>query len=451
MAIDFKINDFCYPVSILKTRNFLEKSQWFSPQQLEAYQLGKLRALVTHAYEEVPYYKDLFQRHGLRPENINTLEDLKKLPLLTKDILSACFSQLSARNLRKYKPVLYRTSGISGEPAKFYLDKSLRVFEFNYYWRHWSWAGYKLGDSFAEIRPHYFFERKELSNRFSLYQRLMKRLLLNGLLFSPDTIGIFIQEIKKHRPFFLRGSASSLYVLALFLLNKPNHGISFRGVFSTGEMLLDYQRKTIEKVFQCKVLDSYGNMEGTVKISQCLEGGLHINSEYGILELEEKPELNSCLSGKNAVAKAIGTSLHNFAMPFLRYSIGDFIEVESENRICKCGRGLPLIKAIHGRCEDAVITPDNMYLTSLFTVFNLVEGIVIGQIIQEQINTLLIKINKSSEYDLRSEEKLISLLRACVGKEMKINIEYLPLEKIRDDPDRKFKFVISTLPETRKF
>ncbi len=89
MPIDFKLIDFCYPVSILKLRNFLEKSQWFSLAELEAYQFKKLKIMLQHVYENVPYYQKLFSVGGITPKDITSLSDFKKIPVLYKDIFDA--------------------------------------------------------------------------------------------------------------------------------------------------------------------------------------------------------------------------------------------------------------------------------------------------------------------------------------------------------------------------
>ena len=156
MSIDFKLRDFCYPLSILRLRREFERSQWFPREMLIRDQERRLRHIVAHAYENVPYYRDAFRALDLTPADIRTLSDLTKIPTLSKASLRTHFPDLMAANRARFHPRAARTSGTSGEPVRFLIDKQANVLEFVYYWRHWSWAGYRLGDRFAELSSYAF-------------------------------------------------------------------------------------------------------------------------------------------------------------------------------------------------------------------------------------------------------------------------------------------------------
>jgi phenylacetate-CoA ligase len=439
MSVDLQFRDFFHPFSILKLRRFLEKSQWFSEEELSSYQINRLRSILSHAYENIPYYHNLFDKTSFSPQDVESLEDLKRIPVLTRDKLRIHFDSLVSKNAKKFHPILARTTGTSGESVEFLLDKPSNVLEFCYYWRHWSWAGYRLGDTFAEFGNFFFLKHRENLYKIDHFNPFTKRLILNGILFSYDNIDKYIDSIKKHKPLFLKGLASTLYIFALFLKKRAKSDISFKAVFSTGEMLMESQRKVIEEVFQCKVFDSYGHMERTVAISECPSGGYHVNLEYGIMEIEQVKNSDE----KSGIGRIIGTSLHNFSMPLIRYEVGDLVELKKENVSCSCKRGLPLVERIHGRREDSVITPDGRVLTSIFVIFELVEDIELGQIVQEDKNRLLLRIVKKESYTKESEKKLISVVRDFVGNAMKIDIEYTGIEEIKRDDSHKFRVVVS--------
>ncbi|UCB47278.1 MAG: phenylacetate--CoA ligase family protein [Spirochaetota bacterium] len=439
MSVDLNFRDFFHPVSILKLRRFLEKSQWFSQEKLQRYQLNRLRVILSHAYENVPYYRSLFSELQFNPQDVTSLDDLKKIPILTKDIVRKNFNILIARNAKSFNPVLTRTSGTSGESVEFYLDRPSNILEFCYYWRYWSWAGYRIGDTFAEFGNFYFLTHREDIHKIHHFNPFTKRLILNGILFSYENIDKYIEVIDKHKPLFLKGLASTLYIFALFLKKRGQSNLSFKAVFSTGEMLIESQRAVIEEVFQCKVFDSYGHMERTVAISECPNGGYHINLEYGIMEIEQQKNSNE----ESRIGRIIGTSLHNFSMPLLRYDVGDLVEIKKESIYCSCKRGLPLIGKIHGRQEDSVITPDGRVLTSIYMIFELVEDIEFGQIIQKDKNRLVLRIVKKESYSAESETKLLSIVRDFVGDIMKIDIDYTNIEEIKKQDSHKFRVVVS--------
>ena len=447
MPVNFKIKDFFYPLSILKLNRFLDKSQWFSKNQLEDYQLIRLREIINHAYNNVDYYRNIFNKINLKPADFKSLDDLKKIPLLNKSILRKHFESLVARNADKYHPKLYSTSGSTGEPVRFYLDKPSNVLEFCYYFRYWKWAGYKIGDRFVELANDFFVNHEEFSENLYHYNKLTHSLKINTNLLSVDTASDFAGSIRKYKPDFLFGVSSGIYCLALLLEKRGINDIKFKAVFSHADMMLDCQRKLIEKVFKCSVFDSYGHMERTVSICQCEKGKYHLNPEYGIMELLDTAPSPD---GTGLIGKIVGTSLHNFAMPFLRYEIGDYIEIPFKQEICECGRQMPIIKKIHGRQDDAVITSSGKIITELFTLYDDIQGVDLGQVIQESKSRIHLKIAKNESFTDKSEQEIMTLLRKIIGNDMEVTKEFVTFESLKKQYPRKFKVVVSRLSNTEK-
>jgi phenylacetate-CoA ligase len=449
MTVEFKLRDFCYPFALLRLRRFFERSQWFSAEEFVRYQEQRLRQIIDQAYDRVPYYQDLFHRLKLRPDDLRTLADLPKLPTLSKATLRREFQRLQASDRQRYRPRLCQTSGTSGRPLRFLLDKPANVLEFVYYWRHWSWAGYRLGSRFAELTSHYFLQEESRAGQLFHYQALTGRLLLNSLSIAPGNAAAYAQALRTYRVRFLKGIASALYYVALFFQEGGIRDVWLRGVFSTGEMLLPYQRKMIEQVFHCRVLDSYGHLERTVAISECPEGGLHVNPEYGVLEFVERPPSRT-LNGDSEVytAKIVGTSLHNFSMPLLRYEVGDLVEVDEYPEVCACGRVMPRVRRINGRQEDVLIAPDGRVITTLFIVFDRVPEIAQGQVIQDEPDQIRVRLVRTPAYTDHHEEAFLHYLRRFVGPEMKVQLEYLSHDALRRDTPGKFRTIISRLRPT---
>ncbi len=449
MSIDFKLRDFCYPLSILRLRREFERSQWFPREMLIRDQERRLRHIVAHAYENVPYYRDAFRALDLTPADIRTLSDLTKIPTLSKASLRTHFPDLMAANRARFHPRAARTSGTSGEPVRFLIDKQANVLEFVYYWRHWSWAGYRLGDRFAELSSYAFLHDESRVGRPYLFQRVTGRLLLNSLALSAGIVPAFARALRAYRPQFLKGIASALHYLALFFREAGVNDVRFRGIFSTGEVLTAHQRRTIEQVFDCKVYDSYGHMERTVAVSECPEGGLHINTEYGILETVDLVPLDPQPPGAKVIstARVVGTSLHNFSMPLLRYEVGDLVELEEPNPLCACGRGLPRIRRVLGREEDVIETPDGKVITTIFIVFSEVSGVAQGQVVQEALDRLRLRVVRGPGYSARSEEDLLRHVRRFVGPGIAVEVEYLSHDAFRREAgDSKFRMVLSRIP-----
>jgi len=442
MAIDFRIRDFLYPAGLCRLRRTFERTQWLADGELRAYQEQRLALVVGHAYARIPYYRRLFQKLGLSPSDIGGINDLKKLPTLSKDGVREAGADLVAEDARRYHPVLYRTSGTSGMPVRIHLDRSANILEFVYYWRHWNWAGYRLGDRFAELGSLFFLNREHLSEAAFSWQPHLRRLMLNSGRLAVRYVDEMAGAIRKCRPRFLKGTASSVYFLALCMKEAGITDISFKAVFSTGEGLTPQYRQLLRTVFDCPVLDSYGHMERTVAISQCMHGGYHVNSDYGLLEFDDLRPLNG---EKMVLGRAIGTSLYNMAMPLIRYEVGDDIEIFAETRNCPCGRTLPLVKAVHGRGEDTIVTPDGLYVTSMFIVPELTDGARLVQFIQESESRLHVNIVPGPEWEDPKKQKLAHYVRKLVGATMDLSFDCVTMDDIVTDPSGKIRTVISRI------
>ena len=450
MGIDFRIRDFAHPLSILKLKRTFDRNQWLSEEALFQYQSERLRQTVTHAYHNIPFYQKIFRENGISPGDIRTAGDLRNIPCLTKEILRLNFDSLVSRDAGKYGPNLLSTSGTSGGQSMFYVDKPSNVLEFVHYWRSWGWAGYRLGDVFAELSAEFFTFFRKGAGTLHHFNYPTKKLTVNSLLISSRHTEDFIGIFRKYKPLFLKGIASNLYMLALIFSERKDHGVSFRAIFSQGENLLPSQRELIEKVFSCKVFDSYGHMERTVAISQCPYGTYHIHLDYGVAELEE-PEIpvNNNSDGDTCIKEIVGTSLHNRSMPLIRYRTRDLVKVSRTPKECACRRGFPSVISVLGRDTDVVITPDGRAVTALYTVFDRTPGIVMGQIIQEEIDRILVRIVHAREDTDQAEKILAGNIRDFVGADMKIRIEPTTVEGIRKDRLGKFKVVISNIPSEK--
>ncbi|HEX7335251.1 MAG TPA: hypothetical protein VF290_27365 [Pyrinomonadaceae bacterium] len=427
MALEFKLSEFAHPIEILKLRSTFEKSQWYTKEEQTLYQERLLRRITEHAYRHVPYYRDLFDSIRLKPADICRLSDLNKLPLLTREVLSSQFGRLTASNSHTYRPRVLRTSGTTGQRIQFLVDRPSNALEFVYYWRYWNWAGYRLGAPFAEFSSVFFSAADARSLLPSCRQRLTNRLLLNSCVLSDARVRSFVAAIRRHRPLFLKGLPSVLYYFALSLRRQGISDISFRAVFSTGEVLVPRVRKFVEKMFGCKVYDSYGHLERAVAISECPHGGLHVNSDYGICEFVRRDDLRTEFAGANYngtgyPARIVGTSLYNFSMPLLRYDVGDVVLVEPEKK-CACGRQFTLVSAIAGRQSEIIMTPEGEAVTAAFLIFEDVPNILAGQILQESLDELCVRIVPDAQFSAAAEACLKSRLRTLVGSGMRITTQ----------------------------
>lgn len=440
MGIDFRARDFFQPCGLWKLHRFLDRSQWFDASQIAEYQDALLRRMILHAYENVPYYREVFDRRGISPRDIRCAADLVCLPRMNKATIRREYARLRAVGAEKYGAYDVNTSGTTGQPVQFLLDRSANLLEFAYYWRWFGWSGYRLGKRFAELSASHFLRRPARIAQPYAFQRHCGRLLLNSIELSPFRAAQFAAAVRRYRPLYLKGTPSAISQLSLLLRGLGVDDLRFRAVFTTGEMLLPATRRLISDTLRSPVFDSYGHMERTVAICECPAGRLHINPEYGVLEIGDDMPGDD---GNTLKGVAIGTGLHCFAMPLLRYETGDVIVYEARPGRCSCGRAMPRIVRVEGRLNDRVVTPDGRFITTLFLVIDDAAGIERGQIIQDDPEHLLVRVAPSRDWSTANEQQLIRRLRRFVGDAMQITIQCEPEESLQPSPVGKWRTVIS--------
>lgn len=333
--------------------HFLMKSQWWTKQQIEDYQTQRLLQLVDHANQNVPYYQLLFKEYGLDPHSIQTIDDLKRMPLLTKELIRRNFpDRIVAKNFDRSKLILGGSSGSTGQPLQYYKTKEslgmLRAANL----RGWYWTGFRLGDPYMKIAT---MPRNSMIKKTQDW--LNRSYYVHSRSVSESDILNIVKILKAKGIKVLRGYPGTLYLIATYIEEHPEFRIGLDTIVTTSEPLYPHLREKIETVFGCKIFDSYG-AEGAPIIFECpTHECYHVSPEIAIVEYiksEADPNL----------FKLIYTDLSNFATPFIRYDIGDFA-VPSDNS-CSCGRNMPAIKALYGRETDVLITPSGRFITFYF-------------------------------------------------------------------------------------
>lgn len=437
MPVDFRIKDYAHPIALMHRRRALQKSQWFSKEELEAEQLKRLRILFAHVKPRIPYYRKAWADLDFNPAEISALDQLRQMPLLTKEELRENPESLLVEGTKLQPKAWITTSGTSGRPVRFVHDHHARALEFCYYWRHWGWAGFKLGDRFAELGSMHFVNRPNLNSQLFHWQTAIRRLMVNANKMRPDRITEIQQAFQKHRPRFLKGLASALQHLAQCFRAENIQPRQFQAVFSTGEVLTPTARKIIETCFGAPVLDSYGHMERTVAIAQCLKGSYHVQSDYGVLQFEGERKVDG-----RKLARVIGTSMYNRIMPLIRYEVGDEVELMNNSESCPCGRALPRVVAIHGRSEDIIQTPDGRWITAAFCLVETDDPVKAYQLHQERVNRVRMLIVPSLEWSAQDESRLRARAQAMLGEGMSVVIQTCRDADLVRSPTGKLRVVI---------
>ncbi|KKG56901.1 phenylacetate--CoA ligase family protein [Methanosarcina mazei] len=415
----------------------LEKTQYYTRSELENYQNKKLKLLIKHAYENVPYYHRIFRSNNLTPEDIKSKNDLVKLPYLTKEDIRINFNDLIAKNYETRKLQLVHTSGTTGSPLEFYWDTNVMLMENAFIRRHWSWAGFGLKDWRVTLRGNVIVPLSQKKGPFWRYNYPEKQVFFSSFHMNPDTLPEYVKEIRNISPKAIQGYPSTVYTLARYM-RENDIKIPVSAVFTSSEPIYPVQREVIEDQFQCKIYDLYGLSERTAAAGQCSNGNYHIYSEYGIIELLNN---DGIITDSGEFGEIVSTGLNNYGMPLIRYKTGDGTKFRDES--CECGINLSLMDPVETKLDDMILTPDgNLLSPSVLThPFKPMVNIEKSQIIQEAKDKLIIKIVKKPGYSEKDSEILLKELHERVGFEMGIELDFV--EDILRTKAGKYRWIVS--------
>jgi phenylacetate-CoA ligase len=424
-----------------KTYGLLQKSQWWSADQLEEYQLEQLSKLLDHAYMNVPYYTRIFDERGLKPKDIQDLKDLEKLPFLTKDMVRANFKDLCASNYSPGRFQLVNTGGSTGTPLELYLEKGVTdAKEWAFIKTQWDRVGYRFRDKCAIFRGYKVPVSKDSFWKSQLFGRWM---LFSSYDINNLNTPAYIQKLKEYDPKFVQAYPSSLSLLAMNMkeLNVSNP-FNIKAILCGSENLFPTQRKILEHTFNTRVYSWYGLTEKVVLAGECeVSNNYHIFPEYGITELIDEGG-NVICSGSGEI---VGTGFNNYSMPLIRYRTGD-MGVLSRNK-CECGREYPLFERVEGRSQDYVVTKDDSKITLTALIFGqhfeAFSNIKELQLIQEQKGVLLFNIVKTEDYSEVNENELLSKIKEVSQNNLDVYFNYV--DSIPKTERGKHKFLIQKL------
>lgn len=427
------------------TYNFLQESQWWSREKLEDYQMQQLEKLLTHAYENVPYYRKKFNEWSIKPKDVKSIDDLQKLPYISKEIANENLSDLTAKNYPQSKLVYGTSGGTTGTPVGFYFEKGITApKEWAFIWRQWNWAGFRFGNKCVILRGSIIKKVKNGKRLFWEYYPEKNNLILSSYDMTNESMIKYIGRINKFEPVAIRGYPSSLYILANFLRNSNIKTKSIKCILTSSETLYQYQREEIEKYFGAQVYDHYGNAERNALIMQCEKKNYHIISEYGIVELIGKD--GKVVNKENEIGEIVATGFLNNAMPFIRYKTNDIAIYSGKE--CSCGRNYPLVKKIVGRVQDYFVSAQN----NLIPLTGGTDGLVLevsnniekAQFYQEKKGVIILKIVKKDGYTNDDSQKVLYALKSRYGSDLNFRIEFV--NDIPRTKRGKFQFLIQKLP-----
>lgn len=418
----------------------LMKNQWKTLADLRSGQGKELRHMIQYCNENVPFYHTLFKNLGIRPDAIKTVDDLQQLPVLTKETIKENWDALKPVNLRRIRHHEQATGGSTGTPMKYRLSSNDRFLGGALLYRGWSYAGYNLSDRMVFLAGSSLDigTKSGLVKKAHEYTRNIRK--LSSFEMSEQQMRAYVTLITNWKPLFIRGYPSSISSFCEWLEEERIILPSPKAIFTTSEKNYPVMREKISSYFNAPVFDGYGLNDGGVSAYECAEhNGLHIDTERSVMELVGKMG-DVIESGEGTI---LATSLHNFAMPFLRYDTGDIATLANEP--CTCGRAYPLLSEIVGRSVDVLITPEGTKVHGWFFLYIFWEhgnGIKEYQVVQERTDLIIIKLVTENNFDEKQLETIRQIIRQ---KSEGWVIEFKFVKNIERTGSGKFKFILNNL------
>lgn len=422
---------------------WLEESQHRSPAACRRLQLEKLQAILQHANRTVPYYQRVFKERGIVPEDINALDDLKKLPLLTRKVLLENQSALTSSEADLRTLQTNYSSGSTGTRAAFLQDADFRLWMRAHQLRTYQWcADWKIGEPFALLwGSSIYWEFKSLSDRIK--NLLSNRREFNTFRLSPEMIAAFSKSLAKFNPVLISTYTNAMHLIAREAARTAVRVPALRAIQGTSEPLPPIVRERLHGTFGCKVYDKYGSRETNIVSheSPCNDGML-IQVE-NVAEEFLRDDGSSCADGETGTI--VLTTLNNFSMPLIRYETSDIGGPISGT--CRSGLGLPRMSHVAGRQQDLIVTPQGVYVDAYLFSFLIMrfQEIEWFQVIQDHPDHLRIRLMAPKGISSATCAQVVERIHHHTG--YKFRIDFDVLDQMPHSATGKFRLCVSEVSD----
>jgi phenylacetate-CoA ligase len=352
------------------------------------------------------------------------------LPLLPKSAVREHFAALRAEDFPRYHPSYTETSGSTGTPTRFMLDRGSNIEHFAAIWRVLNWTGYRFGQRYADMTGY-------LPRNDGLAARDLRTncLHLSSFNFKKEHMPEYVRLLSSFRPVLLKAYPSAIELFCRWLRELGIEDYRPPAVLTCAESLLDHQRQVVSEVLGCPIYDFYNQNERACLISTCEHGTYHVHDEYSFLETVPTAEAGAF--------GLVATTLHNRAMPLIRYQTDDLAEAGDPGPACACGRTYRSVGRIIGRVEDVVVTPDGRHVGRLDAAFKYSPGIRLSQVVQDNPEAIEVRLVPAAQFARSDLDRLEQELRLRLGPV--IAIHYRTVDGIPPGRNGKVKFVVSNL------
>jgi phenylacetate-CoA ligase len=395
------------------------------------YQQQEMQKLIKHAYEKSPFYRELYK--GIDIRTIQSIEDLKKLPILEKEAVRN--NMESMYTVPESSAFVAHTLDSTGMPLKFLFTKEdiqkhtafLDFFKKQH-------GVINLEMKRATFSSDRFIPKRQQKKVFWRDNYSIKQRLYSAYYCNEQNAKEFVANLDGYKPDFIDGVPAAIYEVAKYI-NRNNIILSFKpiAIFSTAQTISQACRKEIEEAFDCPLRHHYASMEGMPFITECAKGNLHYNVGSGVIETTEDKEM-------------IVTCFNSYGTPLIRYNLGERIELPKDRKPCECGNAHPVLKEIKGSREDYLQSKSKGKFTALYMSMassKFSDNIRKIQFIQNSKDAIDVLIEAAESYTNAVTASIHEEMEYIFGKDMRFNIRIV--EEIPAQANSKFKLVINNM------
>jgi phenylacetate-CoA ligase len=426
-----------------KAVKLLRDSEGWGTDKIEDHQLGALRQLMHHCYTQVPYYSDVMRLRGLCPEDFSSLEDLAKLPYLTRDIIRHEGPRLRAKNYSDEICQFRRSGGTTGEPIRVAVNDQARAFEVASWLRGLAWMKHRPGRPMVSLFGGSLGIKENWHLKGALRKWILNDRFLPAFELTPENVGHYYNVIRQAKGGALVGYASAVMNLVEYMSRQHLQGSPLESVLCTAEQMPEAWRKRISDVLEAPVFCYYGCGELNGIANECAGvDGYVVSQEHVILEATNGDPTQF---GKRGKGNACITSLFNYSMPLIRYLNGDILTLQPRN---DWGR---LIVQVDGRTGDQLTALDGHAVSSALPPHLVLKsGVPVWkyQVVQTEADKIVFHylFRDGSPLTSDMQKVLIDVFRRHLGEKLQVSFVENDFESTRSG---KHRFVINKMTTSR--
>lgn len=421
----------------------LERDRW-SQDMWRSWQDERLAYILHRAATEVPYYRDQWAARRRRGDKASW-EILENWPILEKDPLRERPRDFVADDCDVRRMFHDHTSGTTGKSLSVWVSKqTVRRWYALFEARSRRWYGVSRRDRWAMVGGQLVTPVQQRCPPFWVWNAGLNQLYMSSYHLAPRLITHYLDALREYRVTYLIGYTSSLYELAQEALRAGRTDLQMEVAITNAEPVFEYQRKAIEKAFQCPVRETYGMSEIAAAAGECEAGQMHWWPDVSRIEVVE----DGAAVPAGSAGELVTTGLMNADMPLIRYRAGDRCRLPATDESCKCARTLPRLASIEGRTDDLLYTADGRRIGRLDPVFKSHLPVREAQVIQEALDRVRVRYVPTDGFTPAVGHSITAALKARMGN---IEVVLEPVDQVPRGDNGKFRAVVCNLsPEERE-